>query len=139
MSEKETAQIPFTLAILSVFFGFLAAASLFSSWEDYILFSIVLPRVLSAFITVIEAVVLGFISYGLYKQMKVAQKVLIYYSMFSITDILTTLILIDKDTLTGVLKDASLMDDFANINLTFCIIFFALIRYARRHNGFFVN
>lgn len=133
----ETEHLPFPLTIITIFYGFMALMSVFSAGEQYILFSIVLPHNISIAIVVIETAILIFLAVGIFRRSALARSALIGYNIFVIADILITLTFIDKEKLITIIKNSSLLEEYAYINLFFGLIFFIILQYVRTHKEYF--
>jgi hypothetical protein len=140
MKEKEIEKNPFSLAVIPVFYGYMAIMSTLGFSEPYVLFSVILPQSVSMVVVAIETSILVFLTVGLFKKQKVARTILIGYNLYAITDILFTLIFINKDKLMAFLKvDAVALEEYASINLFFCFLLFIIFRYVRTHKEYFTK
>jgi hypothetical protein len=139
MEEKETERHPFALTVIPIFYGFMALMSVLGASGQYILFSMFLPGYLSVVVVAIETTVLIFLTAGIFKRRALARSILIGYNIFAITDILFTLTFVNKEKLLEILKDASALEEYANINLLFCLILFIILRYVRSHKEYFTG
>lgn len=139
MEEQEVRRLPFSLAIISVFYGFMAFMSILGSSEQYILFGYILPPLYSKIVIACETATLIYLSLGIYKKQIIARKILIAYNIFAIADILFSLLLVNKEKLIAILKDASALEDYATINLVFCTLLFIILRYVQMRRDYFDN
>lgn len=137
--ENEIKSNPLGLVIIPIFYGLCVFLSVLGAGEQYIFFSLILPRNISVVLVVIETGVLLFLTIGIFRRQAVARKVLIGYNIYAITDILFTLTFIKKQKLLTLVESASDLEGFASINLFFCLIMFLILRYVRVHKEYFTN